>query len=447
MKNTNRHESFERQITKTSLYLSLVPGLLLAVFLYLAEISIYLKIIIFVFCSSVLFIGHIFIWRRLSNQLRTTTNVIESLIVGDTTLRPNSAVKSGALAELNQVINIAAEQLAEQRLLSKEHHIAMSKVLEHINVAVICVDHNGIITLLNPKAEQLFHLQEEMIGMPIEMLGLQNNVLEQRFQQIVTLTTDKIQKRVFLQNDNYQLNGQKHTLLFLNDVQKLLQNEERVAWQRLLRVLSHEINNSLAPISSIGESLTNILNNETGQFEGKSDISDGLAIMTQRALMLNSFIKEYQSLTRLPEPEKSVFSLMQLIKQQVSLFPKLTVDANAVEDTDIYADPNQIAQVIVNLLKNALQAMEGNKNPKVAITQQLSGEYLQLNIIDNGNGISNPDNLFIPFYTTKKDGSGIGLVLSRQIMFNHGGDLSLINKPTNDGAIASILLPYMLKSN
>ena len=443
MKRANKTDSFEKDIARSSLVISLFPTGILILCLSQASISIYLKMIIFFFCALVIGIGTLFIWRRVRNQIRTTTNIVEALLAGDSSMRPNSMISRGALAELNQVINGAALQLSEHRQLSKEHQLAMSKVLEHIDVAVICLDENYRVSLLNPKAQQLFSVENEMLGMPAKSLGIENEILEQRIQKVITLITDKVKKRVYLQTDSYQLNGQRHILLFLNDVQQLLQNEERLAWQRLLRVLSHEINNSLAPIASIGESLSQAASKNADDPEFQDDLMGGLRIITQRALALDSFIKQYQSLSKLPEPNKSLFSLKTLLLEQLELFPNISAKLLTENDIDTFADRTQLSQVLVNLLKNAEQAVENNQLPLLEVNWFVANRTLHLQLQDNGKGISNPDNLFVPFYTTKSNGNGIGLVLSRQILFNHSGDLSLSNRETGQGAIATLSLPVL----
>ena len=442
-----QNNAFEDNIARFSFSLALCPTLLLIVFLLLSDVSIYLKIIIAIFVVSVIAIGHLLLWRKLRNQLRTTTNVVEALITGDTSMRPNSTITAGALAELNLVLNKAATELSEQRLLSKEHHLAMSKVIEHINVAVICFDQNATVTLLNPKAKRLFQVADDIIGMPAKLLGIDKQLLGNVQQKVVTLTTQFIDKKVYLQTDIYRLHGQDQTLLFINDVQQLLQNEERIAWQRLLRVMSHEINNSLAPIASIGESLSQIAAQPTLTEDQKGSLIDGLAIMTNRALALDNFIKEYQTLTRLPQPNKTLFSLKAMLHEQISLFNETKIhfsNDSDVNDVEVYADRSQLAQVLVNLLKNAKQASDDESRVEIFIDWRVSHETLTISICDNGMGISNPENLFVPFYTTKKQGSGIGLVLSRQIMFNHDGDLTLKNNQNRPGATALISLPIVI---
>ncbi|WP_448563453.1 sensor histidine kinase [Thalassotalea ganghwensis] len=438
--------SFEDNITRFSLILALLPSLLLCIFLLISDVSIYLKIILLLFVFTVIAIGHLLLWRKLRNQLRTTTNVVEALITGDTSMRPNSKVNSGALAELNLLLNKAAIELSEQRLLSKEHHLAMAKVIEHINVAVVCFDQNAAVTLLNPKAKQLLQVGDDVIGMPAKLLGIDKKLLGNVQQKVVTLNTQHIEKKVYLQTDTYRLHGEAQTLLFINDVQQLLQNEERIAWQRLLRVMSHEINNSLAPIASIGESLGQIVAQPEISEQQKTSLIEGLSIMTNRALTLDRFIKEYQSLTRLPQPTKTLFSLKGLLEEHITLFNEANVSLidskKNADDIEVYADRTQLAQVLVNLLKNAQQSFQDTTG-EIVIDWRVDYETLTISICDNGKGISNPENLFVPFYTTKKQGSGIGLVLSRQIMFNHDGDLTLKNNQLEPGATALVTLPII----
>lgn len=440
----NQKRSFELELTKVCALVCLCPTLLVVVLLYLAEISFYLKLILLIFLLTFVALGLLIVWRNLTNQLRATTNIVETLITGDTCMRPNSTTNSGALAELNQAITLAVDQLTEQRLVSKEHHLALAKVLEHIDVAVLCFDENNIVTLANPKAKQLLNKdQNDIIGLSAKTIGISKSVLSTKQQKLVELSTLQLNKKVYIQTDSYQLYGKSYTLLFINDVQQILQNEERAAWQRLLRVLSHEINNSLAPIASIGESLTSMIMHSQHE-ENQQDLIDGLTIMTKRALSLNSFIKEYQSLAKLPAPQKTLFSLASLVNEQASLFSEITPNITSSEDIDVFADREQLSQVLVNLLKNAIQAGKDDKKTIVDISWLVNQNTMQLFVSDYGAGILNPDNLFVPFYTTKKSGSGIGLVVSRQIMFNHGGDLTLRNKETPPGAVAMLSLPIII---
>lgn len=441
--NKSKVSSFEGQVTKISAAVSLTLTLFILVLLIQADFSLYLKLIFLFFLTFFVGLGNFFIWNRVRNQLRSTTNVVEAIISGDTSMRANSFVASGALSELNSILNSASQTLAEQRLVSKEHHLAMSKVLEYINVAVIAVDENAVVTLLNPTARKMLALESDMVGMPIKQLGIDRTLIDKPIQQVVTLTTDKVNKRVYLQTDSYRLSGKTYGLLFFNDVQKLLQDEEREAWQRLLRVLRHEINNSLAPIASIGESLSRMVNTHESDEELKQDLLEGLNIITNRSMALDSFIKEYQTLAKLPMPTKSLFSLSEFVGQQTELFTDFKTHVENDADIEIFADRDQLSQVLVNLLKNAQQSCTEVNTCSAQIDWQIREQFIQISVSDNGAGVSNPDNLFIPFYTTKAEGSGIGLVLSRQIIFNHGGDLTLTNRTDAQGAVATITLPIL----
>ena len=434
--------SFEFEIARFGLIVAAIPTLICLILLLMSPISNYLKAITLIFLFTLVVFGGYVIWLRIHNQLRATTNIIEAVVSGDSTMKPSSQFSKGALAELNFVINQASKKLADQRLVSKEHHLAMAKILEHINVAVISIDDHGFITLLNPKAKDMFLLDDGMLGLSVKDLGIDVSVVGSRLQKVVELTSRNLPKKVFLQTDFYHLDGQQFTLLFFNDVQKLLQEEERKAWQKLLRVLQHEINNSLAPIASIGESLMDIVTDHIDESEAKTDLQGGLKIIKNRALSLDTFIKEYKSLSLLPAPNKESFSLMTFLQQQADLFSHIKVELAEQNDISIFADSGQLAQVVVNLLKNAEQS-KTDDDCVVKIHWQVNAKILQIKLVDNGTGIINLDNLFVPFYTTKKEGSGIGLVLSRQILFNHGGDLTLTNNTSSSGATAAIQLPII----
>lgn len=439
-KNINSSKSFEWQVAKIAFVTAVIPVTVCLLLLLQADISNYVKVMVLLVVITSLSFGCFMVYQRVNNQIRTTTNIVEAIIAGDSTIKPNSLVVSGGLAELNQVISSASQRLAEQRLLSKEHHMAMAKVLEHISVAVITLDEMGFVNLINPKAKQLFSLEDDMLGLSAASLGLDLTALSKQSPKVVTLTINNTSKKVYMQLDSYQLNGQTYTLVFLNDVQKLLQQQERAAWQRLLRVLSHEINNSLAPIASIGESLADMVDEQLEEHSIKGDLTQGLTIISQRALTLDKFIKQYQQLSKLPVPSKALFSLTDFVTQQLALFPSLDYQLTSATDVQVYADQEQLAQVIVNLVKNAQQATD-SEQCQLTISWQVNSGLLKLCFSDNGTGISNPDNLFVPFYTTKKSGSGIGLVFSRQIMFNHGGDLTLSNNELGCGATACLFLP------
>ncbi|WP_395343951.1 sensor histidine kinase [Ningiella sp. W23] len=366
------------------------------------------------------------------SQLRTSTNIVEAIVTGDYSLRANIRGKKGVLAEFNALLNGLTERLSKQSLITREQQILLTKIINQIDVAIIACDEQHRISLMNPAAEKLFSSkQHDIIGWPIKQLGL-HPVIEKDFQASIQITLPNKKESVLVSKDSYLENGKQNTLIFITHIQHILREEERKAWQKLLRVLSHEINNSLAPIASIAETLASLeAKKKVIRAEYKDDFVQGLNVVQERAHALNHFIQNYHRLAKLPEPNKSEIALHELINDTCLLFADVTFkvqDGKAL----VLADSEQIQQVLVNLIKNAHEAnvskLQGIEAPSlVTITWTQIDEILEISIIDNGYGVKNPENLFTPYYSTKKTGSGIGLSLSRQIIRNHGEELTLTN--------------------
>ncbi|KGJ90534.1 hypothetical protein ND16A_1930 [Thalassotalea sp. ND16A] len=467
MKNNkaNRDISFENKLLRLALFTGLLPTVFLFYALYAHELSLYLKIMLLFFVLVSVFYCAFTIRQKVIFQLRTSANLITAMQAGDHSLRAHQEAATGALNEYNQVFNQLSSALAEQQLISKEKQVLLYKVIAQIDVAIIAVDNKGSISLMNPSAEKLFSCRfEQMQGWPINTLGLQD-ILSGEHRKVIEFEIKEHKKKVFIHTDEYFEKGIKQQLIFITDIQNLLREEERQAWQKLLRVLSHEINNSLAPIASISETLTRLLANDSALADSTladrtltgrtltdrtltesnaelvADLQEGLLVITERANSLNIFLQRYQQLSRLPVPDKSLFALQPLLSSMALLFEQDNIQFNG-EPFDIYADESQLQQVLVNLIKNAQQAMVDVPDGIIAVSWQHKADAIEIKITDEGSGINNVDNLFVPFYTTKTDGSGIGLVLSRQIISNHGGDLTISNRVDKIGAIATIYLPF-----
>lgn len=453
----NKLRSFEASIVKPVLVACAVPSLLLFYFLSVSAISIYLKILIVILVVTTVSYICFFVYAKISHQLRTSTNLLEAIVVGDNTMRANTQLNSGAMSDFNRVLNGITATMEQQKQSIKEQQLLFAKVVAQIDVAIIAADAQGKIVLINPSAEKLFSCRFEQVnGGGVNQLGL-HKVLNQAINQVVEFELKHQKKKVYLHTDEYLVNGQRHKLIFITDIQRLLRDEERLAWQRLVRVLSHEINNSLTPIASISESLKLLTRDDLAETETQQDLTEGLAIISERAHSLNRFINSYHQLSTLPVPEKSMVNLYQFILSITSLYPEVTWHIQGDEKIELYIDSTQIQQVFVNLITNSIEASlplhnklnSDGKNQsdvqladiKINIDWHVSNNKLQLNLIDEGSGIANTDNLFVPFYSTKKQGSGIGLVLSRQIIMNHDGDLLLQNRQDKTGGIASIYLP------
>ncbi len=427
--------SFENKLLLLALFTGLLPLTFLFIVLYHYELSLYLKVMLVFFMLVSVFYCAFSIRQKVTFQLRTSANLITAMQSGDHSLKAYQLSTKGALSEFNQVFNELSSALAEQQLISKEKQVLLHKVIAQIDVAIIAVDDKNNISLMNPNAEKLFSCRfDEMQGWPIKSLGLQE-VLDGEYRKVVEFEIKEYKKKVYIHTDDYFEKGIRQRLIFITDIQHLLREEERQAWQKILRVLSHEINNSLAPIASISETLTRLLSNNTLKSDDNAeinkelsdDLQEGLAVITERANSLNSFLQRYQQLSQLPTPDKKIFDCEPLFKSMALLFSDSHMQFNG-QSLFVYADEEQLQQVLVNLIKNAQQAMSEMIKGKIVISWQQRAERIEISIEDEGTGINNTDNIFIPFYTTKEEGSGIGLVLSRQIVINHGGDLTINNR-------------------
>lgn len=432
---TARARDLERDINRLSLLIAAIPLSAFSLVLYQShwywadKLLLLLPLLVLV-CLLVMQLK-----QRVLAVFRASNSVLESITHADAGLRLGPA--SGVLGEHYRLLNQLAEQISNRRLLSTEQHILLQKVSQHIAVGIIAVDSEQRILLMNPAAELLFQTSfERWRGWPLQQLGV-NTELQQAAPRLVPLVIGQQQKQVYVVTEQYLNQGQQQYLIFITDVQQLLYEQERQAWQKLLRVLSHEVNNSLTPICAISQGLSKQLQQPAG-FDC-AQLTEGLQVINERAQRLNVFMRSYQQLSRLPPPDKQPIDLQTLVSAISGLFDdRVSVSGAAVR---VFADPTQLQQLLLNLVNNALEATTDPLATPVEIDWQTQGRLLILTVTDHGCGIQNPDNLFVPFYSTKTTGSGIGLVLSRQIARNHGGDLQLLNRQHGPGAQCRLLLP------
>jgi nitrogen fixation/metabolism regulation signal transduction histidine kinase len=246
-----------------------------------------------------------------------------------------------------------------------------------------------------------------------------------------------------MRRTTFRQEGRAHQLLVLADVSRPLRDEERQAWQRLIRVIGHEINNSLAPIKSIAGSLESMLSRNVLPEDWNDDMKRGLAVIATRSDALSRFTTSYAQLAKLPEPRHESIRVADLIQRAAGLETRLTVRVECGPDLVVRADPDQLEQLLINLVKNAVEAAsETHGAVRVGWSRTTAGTpFVEIHVDDEGPGLSNTANLFVPFFTTKPAGSGIGLVLSRQIAEAHGGSLTLSNRQDTRGCRASLRLP------
>jgi nitrogen fixation/metabolism regulation signal transduction histidine kinase len=371
--------------------------------------------------------------------LQTLSNVVSSLREGDYSFRARGAGLPDALGELAGEINALADLLQKQRVRSLEATALLARILEVMSAPLFAFDRNDQLQLANNAGVQLLGLPHvRCFGRTARELGL-DDLLAANDQTIHTLGSKPT--RWLLRKAVFRQEGRPHTLLLLTDVSLPLQEEEQAAWKRLIRVLGHELSNSLAPIKSIAGSLLAQMASMSGDEVVLRDFRRGLGVVESRADALHRFVQSYRQLAQLPHPQLRPVSLEPLIERVVLLEQRLAVQLEPGSPVVLHADPDQLEQMLINILANAVDASMANGAQTVRVSWHSEGSNLLILIEDSGMGIANADNLFVPFYTTKPTGSGVGLALAQQIARAHGGEVRLANREDAAGARATIRLP------
>ena len=472
--------------------------------------------------------------------VQTLANVVAALREEDYSFRARGASRDDSVGQLALEINALADTLQAQRVASLE--ALLRRVIAEMDAPVLAFDQDARLRLLNPAAERVFRLEPAKdLGKTAHDLNLANLLGEPAEAPSETPTETIIQleaptpgarpgaeqsARWMIRRGTFRQRGVPHTLVVLSDVSAALREEERLAWRRLIRVIGHEISNSLTPIKSIAGSLrsrilpkaANGSEPHTGSAAGLSgpptssdlpsvqgpsqaaslppapplpppspaiavlqrDLQRGLSVIENRAESLNRFVQAYRQLAQLPAPVLKRVPLVPLLERVISLEIRLDVHFLGAPDVDLLADPDQIEQLLINLVRNAVEAAticmdedqapshladhdrliptvvipseaEGPASsrrtatdgclPEVTIRAIEEGDLVSIAIDDNGPGLANPDNLFVPLYTTKKSGTGVGLALARQIVEAHGGSIDLHNRQGTQGCRAEVRLP------
>jgi two-component system nitrogen regulation sensor histidine kinase NtrY len=374
------------------------------------------------------------------HPLRTMSNLLAALREGDYSIRARGARGGSALGEVLLEINSLGETLRQQRLGAFEATALLRTIMSEIDVAIFTFDPERRLRLVNRAGEALLgQPMDKLLGKPAKELGL-DACFQADDDEPLALNFPGASGRWGVRRSTFREEGLPHELLVLTDLSRTLREEERRAWQRLVRVLGHEMNNSLAPIKSLAASLESLLRREPLPTDWKDDASAGLNSIASRADSLSRFLQAYTRLTKLPPPQKQDVDLAKLVQRVVDLEPRLKVEIMPGPKTVIRADEAQIEQALINLTHNAVDAaLETQGN--VTIGWREKEGCVEICVQDDGPGIMNPANLFVPFFTTKPDGSGIGLPLSRQIAEAHGGSLALTNRENAAGAQAWLRLP------
>jgi nitrogen fixation/metabolism regulation signal transduction histidine kinase len=359
---------------------------------------------------------------------------------GDYSIRARGARENDALGEVLLEINSLGETLRVQRLGAFEATALLRTIMAEIDVAVFTFDPERRLRLVNRAGENLLgQPMDKLLGRRASDLGLAA-CFDSDEDAPLTLNFPGGSGRWGVRRSSFRERGLPHELLVLTDLSRTLREEERNAWQRLVRVLGHEMNNSLAPIKSIAGSLESLLRREPPPVDWQDDARSGLKSIATRADSLSRFMQAYARLAKLPPPQREQINLGELIRRVISLETRLSIDVRPGPELSILADGAQIEQLLINILQNAVDASL-QTGGRVLIGWREVADCVEVFVQDEGPGIMNPTNLFVPFFTTKPSGSGIGLALSRQIAEAHGGSLALANRRDRSGAEALLRLP------
>jgi two-component system, NtrC family, nitrogen regulation sensor histidine kinase NtrY len=434
----------EQRIFRTTLLAGLPATTAASVFLWLGGYSLQVKWTVMLLLMLVWLGCSFAVMAKVRFPLQTISNLLAAIREGDYSIRARGARKEDALGEVIIEVNALGENLRQQRLAALEATTLLSKVMNEIDVAVFTFDAVQRLRLVNRAGERLLGKPtERLLGCSAQQLGLVDCLQGQPSRTMEVMLPGGT-GRWGLRRTTFREHGMPHTLVVLSDLSRALREEERQAWQRLLRVLAHELNNSLAPIKSLAGTMTGILQRQPRMDDWEQDMQRGLEVISNRAEALNRFVGSYTQLARLPQPKLGAIDVGTWVRRIAALESRLPIRVEPGPPTKVEADNDLLDQLLINLLRNGVDAALETKGA-VQVGWTRTSDWLEVWIDDEGEGLANPANLFVPFFTTKKSGSGIGLVLSRQIAEAHGGSIMLENRKDRLGCRARFRLP--LKSS
>jgi nitrogen fixation/metabolism regulation signal transduction histidine kinase len=434
-----RRHSAVRRAWRFCLLLALPALIFAGIFLYQGQLSFAPAILLIACLLLYLLLVAAALIEGMVRPLQTLSNVVASLREGDYSFRARGAGSQDALGELAAEINALADLLQKQRVRSLEATALLARILEVMHTPLFAFDRYDRLQLASNSGAQL-------LGRPLARCYNQT-ARELGLQELLAAPDQTTHSfgakptRWLLRKAAFRQDGAPHTLLLLADVSLPLQEEEQMAWKRLIRVLGHELSNSLAPIKSIAGSLLERVGSLPGDEATLRDFRRGLGVVESRADALHRFVQSYRQLAQLPPPQLRPVPLATLLERVVHLEQRLVVQLEPGAPVVLNADPDQLEQMFINLLANAVDASLANGAQLARVSWRVAGGAALVSIEDRGLGIANAENLFVPFYTTKPAGSGVGLALAQQIARAHSGEIRLLNREDGPGARATVRLP------
>ncbi len=375
-------------------------------------------------------------------RLRTFSNIASAVRDGEYDIRASGDVGDDPMAEIAAELNALGAAEREHRLARHESDALLGKVLEEIEAGIFAFDDRERLRLVNRRgARWLARPVKSLLGESAEALGLKPCLLGET-PRVADMAMPGGAARYEIRRVTFRQDGRPHELLVMSDLSRSLAAEERLAWKRLVQVLRHEINNSLAPIRSIAATLRGKLARAPRPPQWEEDLNDGLEIIEARSDSLARLMAAYAQLTKLPAPTRSAIDLGATIARIAALEDRLDVTVAPGPPLSLDADADQLEQALINLIRNAADAaMETGGGVQVRWDAADGGAAVRILIEDDGPGLADTENLFVPFFSTKPGGNGIGLVLSRQIAEAHGGRLVILNRDDARGCRVTLQLP------
>jgi nitrogen fixation/metabolism regulation signal transduction histidine kinase len=433
--------NFERRIASFTILLAAIAILFGAALIWQTGFSLILRICLFLVLTLILGSIGALLYESITQPLRGLANIVEAYRGGDYTVRGRRTASQDALGELVNEVNSLGRTLHEQRLRTLEATALLDKLVATIDVAVLAFDGQHRLSLLNPAAERLLGVASarRARGLTAAELAVEELLAGEGGTSVATSVAGRT-GRWQVTHGMFREGGVAQHLLIIADLRQALREEERAAWQRLIRVIGHEVNNSLTPIKSLADTLVGLLAEALPGGPAREDALGALQVIGDRTDSLSRFLAQYSRLARLPAPRRRWVAMTPLLSRIAALDHTHAIEVVSDPRLEARIDEDQIEQALINLVKNAAEAQQGARG-RIGISAQNRNSVLTVAITDDGPGIANTDNLFVPFFTTKPGGSGVGLALSRQIVEGHGGTLALENRSDARGAVATLQIP------
>lgn len=439
-------------------FVTIVLNVLLIIIITIAS-TLSIALNIYKFVGYGMFIIVIILMYRLIKFIGKTNKKIiyffDSVQNNDHTLYYPEKTKDYAFRQLNKGLNRINKLIQEVKLKNQEQEQYLAAILEHIDTGIVIMNKNGAITQANTKAKELLNYKTltNIVQLKKVDTKLYDTFLElkENSKKLVKINNYDNSSQLSLRATIFSGIKKQLILVSVNDIRSELDEKEIESWIKIIRVMTHEIMNSIAPITSLSETLMEYYSNRDEITEDKIDNTiKGLKIIKDRGVGLIDFVDSYRKLTKIPPPTLKDVNVAGLINRVMLLmelengFERIEFKSKIYTDNlSIYVDENQITQVLINLIKNAIQALNDTHNPKISIiAQRLINNKTEISVIDNGYGVSQDlmEHIFVPFFTTKDNGGGIGLSLSKQIMRNHKGSIEVYSQP-KEFTKFSLLLP------